>query len=179
MDTIRKLEAKVAELYETMPHLPLQGRKWLAANIWWLTLVGVILGAMGLFGIILATFFASAALTIYGGLAGAAIGGFVFVAALAVTAFMAITIVICAMAITPLKVMRKQGWTLLFIATLVQVAEHVVSFLFNFNLVGLVISLFFTAIGVYFLFEIRDFFGKTSVKSKVPFPTTAPKADTK
>lgn len=165
MDTINKLEVKVASWYKGAPHLPEQGQKWLATNIWWITLVGVILGSLGILSILAATFFAGAALSVYGGVAGAAVGGLVLVAALVVVVFMAVTVVLSAMAIMPLKTMQKKGWKLLFIVALVQVIEHAVSFLFNWSLFGLVWNLLFTAVGAYFLFEIRDFYGKTVTKA--------------
>ncbi|MDN5274791.1 MAG: hypothetical protein JWP06_692 [Candidatus Saccharibacteria bacterium] len=179
MDIINKLEVELANWYKTMPHLPEQGRKWLATNIWWITLVGVILMGIGILGIVTATFFAGAALSIYGGVAGVAIGGIVVIAALALVVFMAITVVLGAMAITPLKMMRHQGWALLFIIMLVHVVEQLVSFVFSLNLFGLIWGLFFTAIGGYFLFEIRDFYSKASSKSRTPTPVTTPKTENK
>lgn len=184
MDTVNKLELKAVEWYKTIPHLPEGSRKWIATNIWWITLVGVILGGIGIFGIVAATFFAGAALSLYGGAVGAAIGGIVLIAVLVFVAFMAVTVVLSAMAIAPLKAMQRKGWTLLFVVALVQVAEHLVSFLFNWNLFGLIWSLFFTAVGGYFLFEIRDFYGKRVVakpitRHKVPFPATSSKPDVK
>jgi len=178
MDTINKLELTVASWYKGVPHLPEQGRKWLATNIWWITLVGVILGSLGILSVIAATFFAGAALSVYGGIAGATVGGLVLVAALAVVVFMAITVVLSAMAITPLKMLQKKGWKLLFIVALVQVVEHAVSFLFNWSLFGLIWNLLFTAVGAYFLFEIRDFYGKAIAKPhKEPVQATASKSE--
>jgi hypothetical protein len=179
MDSINKLEVKLADWYKTMPHLPQQGRKWLATNVWWITLVCVILMCIGIFGIITLTFFAGAALSFYGGATGIAIGGIVVIAALALVAFMAITVALGTMAITPLKMMQRQGWILLFIIMLIRVVEQLVSFIFSFNLFGLIWGLFFTAIGGYFLFEIRDFYGKANSKSKTPSPASAAKTDTK
>lgn len=178
METIHKLEVVVAGWYKNVPHLPEGGRKWLAANIWWIVLIGVILGCIGISGVILATFFASAALTAFGGVTGAAIGGVVFLAAMVVVAFMAIAVVLGALAISPLKAMREKGWTLLFIILVIQVIEAAIAFLFSFDVFTLVSNLFFTVVGGYFLFEIRDSYGKAVIKSKTT-PATTPEIDSK
>ena len=53
MDSLRNLEAMVASWYKGVPHLPKNGQRWLAENAWWLTLVGVILGTMGILSVLL------------------------------------------------------------------------------------------------------------------------------
>jgi hypothetical protein len=183
MEMIRKLEATVATWYKDMPHLPEGGRKWLAMNIWWVVLIGVILSSIGILAIITATFFAGVALTAFGGIAGAAIGGVVFIVASIITAFMAITVILGALAIPHLKALRHKGWILLFIILLIQVVQAVLAFLSSFEIFTFIANLFFTAICGYFLFEIRDFYGKTATgstpKPKVPFPSAEPKVDTK
>lgn len=136
-------------------------RAWLAANIWWLTLIGVILGAVAVGSLIFVTFLAGAFLGIYGGVVGAAIGGILLIAALFSIAFMAVTVVLGLMAVSPLKAMQKKGWTLLFIIMLIHAVELAISFLLRFNLVSLVWGLLVTAIGVYFLLEIREYFTAT------------------
>ena len=163
MQTVIKLELKIAEWYQTLPRLPEASRKWIAANIWWITLVGVILGAIAILSIITATFFAGAALSVYGGIIGAAIGGIILLGVLTFIGFMAVSVTLGAMAVGPLKSMRRRGWLLLFVALLIQVAEHIVSFVFNWNLFSLVWSLFLTAVFGYFLFEIRGFYGNPAV----------------
>ena len=159
MQTISKLELRAVELYRTLPHLPEAGRRWLSANIWWITLIGVILGGITVFSIIAATFFAGAALSVFGGVIGAAIGGIVILAVLISVGFMAVSITLGAMAVGPLKSLRRKGWQLLFVALLVQVSESLVSFIFNWNIFGLIWSLFLSGVFGYFLFEIRDLFG--------------------
>ena len=179
MDTINKLETKVVQWYKDVPHLPQEVRKWLAVNMWWLTLIGVILGGIGVIGLIAATFFAGALLSVYGGVAGAAVGGLIFVVSLLAIAFLIVTVVLGAIAVTPLKSMQKKGWTLLFMIVLVRIAHVAVTFLFSFNLIGLVWALVATAVGAYFLFEIRDFYGKTSPILKAATSPVGQKANTK
>lgn len=170
MDKINDLERMIAEWYESAPHLPSQGRTWLAKNMWWITLVGIILMGLGALSILMGTFFASVAITAYGGVAGAAASGVIILAAISVIAFMAIAVVLGAMAIAPLKAMRHKGWTLLFIIMIVDVIQQFVVFVFNFSLFGLIWGLLFTAIGGYFLFEIRDFYTKSAPKTKTHTP---------
>jgi hypothetical protein len=183
METIRRLETTVATWYKNVPHLPEGGRKWLATNVWWIVLVGVILSSIGILGVITATFFAGVALTAFGGVVGAAIGGVVFLAAMVIIAFMAITVILGALAIPHLKALRRKGWMLLFIILLIQVAETAIAFLFSFEVVTLLSNLFFAIVGGYFLFEIHGFYAAAVVersnKTKAPFPASEPKTNTK
>lgn len=176
MQTVTKLELKVAEWYQNIPHLSEAGRRWLSANIWWIVLVGVILGGIAVLSIIAITFFAGAALSVYGGVIGAAVGGIVLIGALAFVGFMAVSVTLGAMAVGPLKAMRRRGWLLLFVALLVQVAENLVSFLFSWNLFGLIWSLFLTAVWGYFLFEIRGFYGSPAISASQTKAAVKPKA---
>ncbi len=159
MDSLHKLETTVATWYKSVPHLPPEGRKWIATNAWWLVLIGVIVNVIALWGLMTLLFFASAILTGYAGIAGAALGGLLWVASFVFFAFGVLVIIIGAMAVKPLKVMRKKGWVLLFVILLLTVASHVVDFLFKFNLFELVWGLLGAAVGGYFLFEVRDYFG--------------------
>jgi hypothetical protein len=165
MENVRKLEVMMASWYKNMPHLPKNGQKWLAENIWWLMLVLVVIGAMGVASVIMATFFAGVLLSTIGPV-GAAVGGIALVAVIVTMLFSIVILVLSAMAVSPLRMLLKKGWTLLFIVILLQVAAHVASFLLGFNLITLIWNLFFTAVAAYFLFEIRDLFVATRAKKK-------------
>lgn len=159
MEYINKLEKTVADWYTGAPHLSPSGRKWLSTNMWWIALVGVILGAMGIVTVISVTFFAGVLASFYAGPVGAAIAGLGMVVVVIALLISVASLVLTAMAIQPLKALKKRGWTLLFMTVLLHVASLVLDFLFSgFNLFGLVWSLLFTAIGAYFLFEVRDSF---------------------
>ena len=167
MQTVTKLENMAAEWYKGMPHLPVNGRRWLSTNIWWIALVGVILGVLSVatvfFGTLLVGMFAAT----YGGVAGAALAGLgAFVVILSLL-FSIVTMLLTAMAISPLKAKQKRGWTLIFITVLLQVAAAVVHLLFTFDIFGLIWNLLFTAIGAYFLFEVRDGFSTAKVAKTV------------
>ncbi|HSW77362.1 MAG TPA: hypothetical protein VLG36_01015 [Candidatus Chromulinivoraceae bacterium] len=163
METVRSLEVTVASWYKNVPHLPKSGQKWLAENIWWLTLVGVILGALGIISTLFVTMLAGVALVGFGGVVGAAVGGLALIAVLVTLAFAVIDVLIGATAIMPLKSMQQKGWSLLFLMALVNTASLVVSFLFHFELFGLIWGLLWIAVGLYFLYEIHDYF--VAVKS--------------
>lgn len=159
MENINKLEETIAGWYKGMPHLPAEGKKWLAKNVWWLTLIGVIVTIASVLGLLSITFFAGAVLTGFGGGFGAVVGGVLFLAVLVSLLFSAVTIVLGLMAVSPLKSLQKKGWKLLYYIMLVNVVALVLSFLFHFNVVDLVWGLLMTAVGGYFLFEIREFYG--------------------
>jgi hypothetical protein len=158
MESLHNLETMVASWYKGMPHLPKTGRLWLAENAWWLVLVGVILGTLGILSVLLGTLVAGTLLAGYGGPVGAALGGLAFIIVVVSLAFAVVDMVISAMAISPLKAMRKKGWSLLFLVALINVLSLLVSFLFQLNLFSLIWGLIFAGIGGYFLFEVRDSF---------------------
>lgn len=158
MQNVIKLEKMAVEWYKGAPHLSKAGQKWLATNVWWIALVGVILGGFGILSVITATFFASALLVGYAGVVGTALAGAALLAVLVTLAFSVVVTVLMVMAISPLKALNKKGWNLLFLVALLQVASLAVNFLFNYNLFGLIWGLIMAAIGGYFLFEIRGYF---------------------
>ncbi len=158
METVHKLEQTIATWYKSLPHLPENGRKWLATNVWWLTLIGVILSALGLLGLLFGTLLVGVFFTGVAGVAGAALGGLLFFGALVTVVLGGISVVLGGMAITPLKAMQKKGWTLLFILMLIEAASMVVSNGLSYNIMALVWGLLWAAVGGYFLFEIRDYY---------------------
>jgi hypothetical protein len=168
MESVNKIENKLATMYKGLPHLPADVKKWIAQNVWWMAIVSVVFSVFGVISLIAVTFFASAVLVGFGGYAGAAVaaaGGFALLSVGVSIAFMIVELIVMGMAISPLHSMQKKGWTFIFIAALVQAASYVVSFLYSFNLFSLVWNLLILAVGVYFLFEIRDHFaGKKDKK---------------
>lgn len=168
MDSVKKLDTMVASWYKDVPHLPAKGQKWLADNIWWLTLAIVIIGAIGVIQVLTVTFFAGA---VIGGMAGGVLGGValagVTLFAVVLTLALAIvSLVISALAIQPLRAMQRKGWLLLFMTLLIGVLSTVLSFLFQWNFGGFIAGIIFAAIGGYFLYEIRSYFGKVHVSKK-------------
>jgi len=177
MESVNKLEAMVAKWYETVPHLPANARKWLSENIWWLALVGAILMVFAIFGLFSLLFLSGAVLVGVAGVAGAVVGGAIWMAALVGSLFLLIQLVLTAMAVNPLKKMQKRGWTLLFIVTILNVLTDLVTFLFKFNLFDLVWGLLMAAVAAYFLFEIRsNFVAARPEKKAAPAKVVAKKA---
>jgi hypothetical protein len=158
MESLKNLETMIASWYKGMPHLPKNGQKWLAENAWWLVLVGVILGTFGILIVLLGTVIAGTLLAGFGGPVGAAIGGLAFILVLISLAFGILDMIISALAISPLKLMQKRGWSLLFLVALINVLSLLVSFLFQLNLFSLIWGLIFAGAGGYFLFEVREYF---------------------
>lgn len=167
MDTIRKFETVIAGWFKDAPHLPVDVRRWLATNAWWLVIIGVVLSVLGLLGMlsVLGAIFVGLSLGgvalggVLGGVTGAAIGSIVFVTLLVSLALFIVETILLGMAVRPLKVLAKKGWTLLFIILLLNVAVNVITNVLSANLTALVWSLLWSAVGAYFLFEVRGYFG--------------------
>ena len=158
MKEVNKLEDMIASWYKDVPHLPNTGQIWLADNVWWLALVGLILGSLAVLGTIMFSFFIGAAFIALGGPYGALVGGVAVIATLVLLAFSIISLVLIALAISSLRVRARKGWRLLFLAILVNIAALILDFLLTFNLFGLIWGLLAATVGTYFLFEIRSHF---------------------
>lgn len=169
MDTVHKLEKSIEEWLKPLPHLPNDWRQWIAKNVWWIVLIGVILSVIGGLMLIGAVFTAMGAIatvnTVYSSLGvnvAPLYNGWWYAATIASLIFLVITVVINALAITPLKAQSKKGWNLLFLTFLVGVVSSIVSIVLNittFNVVGSVIGgVIGVVISAYFLFEIRSYF---------------------
>lgn len=162
MDYTRKLEKMIEEWLKPLPHLPTTWRNWLAKNVWWITLVGVILSVIGIFGLLAAASFVSTTTSLYGAAVYTAVatthGGLWMLAIWVSLALLVVTVVIEAMAISPLKVQKKKGWDLLFLAYLVGVASGVIGAILNFDVFSLISTAIGAVIGAYFVFEIHSHF---------------------
>lgn len=160
MELINKLEQTVADWLKSLPHLPKNAQKWIATNIWWLELIGLIIMAIvgfGLIYILMVAFGISTAVTSAYGIP-IAYTGLTVTATILTLGLMFISIAIMAMAINPLKALKKRGWDLLFIVLVVNCASTVISILFSFNLSSILSSAVSIFISAYLLFEIRSYF---------------------
>lgn len=167
MENVRKLEGVVAGWFKALPHLPVNTSKWLAQNAWWLVLIWVVVSGLGIAVVLLGTFILGTAATLFGPI-GAALGSFAILWVSISMLFSIATMVIGAIAVSPLKMMQKQGWTLLLIIALLNIVVDVLAFVFNFNLFSLIWNLLFVAVGAYFLFEVREYFdGAKATRKKV------------
>lgn len=76
MKQLAPLEEAIAKVHKDLPHLPKGLTAWLVENAWWLVIIGVALGAIGVLTTLTAL---TAGSLLVGSLAGAAVGGAVFV----------------------------------------------------------------------------------------------------
>lgn len=149
------------------PILSRTNQAWLATNVWWLALIGVILGAVGVFGVLGVTLATGVVLVAVGGVYGAILSSAILIAVLLFLALAITCLVLTALAISPLRAGNKKGWTLLFAVALINVVALALNFFTSFDFFSLVWGLLMTALGGYFLFEIRSYFTGTKVtKSK-------------
>jgi len=177
MESINKLEKTIEGWLKPIPHLPITWRKWLGENVWWLTLLGVILSVIAVFTIIGAMFTAMSFLgsvnSIYGmyGMTSGSYSSWWMISSVASLVFMVVTVAISAMAVNPLKAQKKKGWDLLLLVFIVNIVSSIVGVILNFNIMTLIPGLIGIAIGAaisaYFLFEVKSQFnGVTAVSKK-------------
>jgi len=173
MESIHKLEDTIEGWFKSFPHLPNNWRKWLAENVWWLVLIGVILSVIGTIMLAMAIVVAMSAVSTVTSVYGAygvnvvqSYSGWWYIATIISVVFLFLTIIIEAMAISPLKVQNKKGWDLMFIAYLIGIASSVVSALLTLTIMNLLGSIIGAVIGAYFLFEIRSYFKQAAIVKK-------------
>lgn len=177
MESIHKLEKTVADWYKNVPHLPKGGQKWIAENVWWIILIAVILGVFSVFSLFAGLTALTAVSGVYGSysVAYGANVGMALTAAWVSIISLAITTVIMAMAISPLKAHKKKGWDLIFVSDLIYFVIAIIGAVITFNFGSIIGAVIGTAIGFYFLFEIRSYFLEGKAKTVEP----AKKADEK
>lgn len=164
MQQLSSLEQALAGAFKDLPHLPKGFRDWLVENAWWLVIIGVVLGAIGVLGLLPTLFVGSAIVGYY---AGAAAGSSVMISGLVSIAVLVATVIIEAMAIQPLKAKKKHGWDLLFLASLIGIVGSLVGAVVGGNVVGGIIgTVIGAAIGFYVLFELRGHY--LAVKQESP-----------
>lgn len=140
--------------------LPANARKWLAENVWWLSLIGGILTLYGAFSVWRLSQVANPYLEVarmYGGSAVTDLGAMWYVA----LAVMVAEGVMLLLAVSKLKTQSKSGWNLLFYTTLLSLVLGVVYLLVpQYGVSSLFGTLVGTAIGWFFLFQVRSHFVK-------------------
>jgi hypothetical protein len=172
---VSKLEQTVAGWLKKVPHLPESGQKWLAENIWWITLVGAIIssisvlfGLVGLFSIISVL----SSVAVYAYAIGPVYTGWTVVTALVSLLLLALSTIVLWVAVKPLQEKTKKGWTILFIALLVEAASVIIDSVLSLNPFGIISGLIFGAIGIaigaYFIFEIRGQFAHQTKAAAKP-----------
>lgn len=180
MELVHKLENTVADWYKGAPHLPPNGQVWLWKNVWWIVLIGVIVAVFSLISILgllmLALGLSAGYAATYGGL-DSGFAGLAMISLIVSIIFWVLTIILEAVAIKPLKELQKKGWDLIFIVILLNLAFSVVSLVLSLNIIGLIFTFIWSAIGAYFLFEIRHLYGAKAAKKETVEPTTTQPAN--
>jgi len=172
MSRVKQLETLIENWLKPLPHLPNDIQKWIANNVWWITLVAA-------FGSAIATLMALSGIFAYMSFVGNASNyvGFYAVSSYATgwiwsavvsLAFLAISTVLLSKAVTPLKEHRRWGWDLMFIILLIGAAQAFLSAVFSFSFFEFIFGVIFSALGLtisaWLLFGIRSYFVK-SVKT--------------
>ncbi len=163
MESVNKLSKMIEGWLKPVPHLPVKAQKWIAVNVWWIELIGLVclcFAGLAAISLLFAAF----------GLAGATFGflgvsvfnAFDIISILVSFLSLGLGIVIMAMAISPLKNLNKKGWDLLFLSILANAVYVIFNSLKTFNIFGFLSGIVGGAIGIaiaiYFLFEIKSYF---------------------
>ncbi len=177
MKIISDLENSLEKPMKDLPALPKGFRDFLVKIVPWLALIGGIFGVISAWNIYRWTTIgddyvdlANEISRAYGGttITNNSWSMFLYLA----VGVLLVTSIIYIMAFSPLKNYQKKGWDLLFIALLLNLAYGVVLLFTDYggfsNFIGTLIG---SAIGVYLLFQLRDYYiGKAKVNSATPPP---------
>lgn len=158
MEQVGKFEVLLASWYGRLPHLPEKGRRWIADNCWWIVLVGTILMALNMLGVIGLLLVGTMLLSVAAGVYGATLGGVVALLTFLWIASYILSTVLLAMAIAPLKAHKKRGWRLLFLMMVISVVVEISYVFVSTDVASFIGSMIGTVISAYFLFEIREYF---------------------
>lgn len=164
MDILHKFEKKVLSWFKSAPNLPDGARKWLGDNIWWITLIGLILTVVSLLSLLAGlnervALLNSVVASYY---TSSTVMSWAIVTAIVSSVFLILQGILLAMAIQPLKQKQKKGWVLLFGSWLVAGLAVVVSAVLTLSVFSFIINILFGAVWLavigYFLFEIHGQF---------------------
>ena len=159
MESIKKFEDTIEGWLKPLPHLPSTWRKWISENIWWVTLVGVILDGFAALAIYQTATYVNQLTGLFYAAGVSTTNGWTLSMMVSIVLFV-VTAVIMAMAIAPLKAMNKKGWDLLFMSAIVSVVASAFNFESSSIITSVISAVIGFAIGMYFLFEIRSYFKK-------------------
>lgn len=179
MEAVKNIEKSLENIFKDLPHLPESTRKGLA-NIWpWLVLIGGLVqlwAALTLYRLANYTDglydLANSLSAIYGvGQVGPS--GFDRTVIYLGVVVLVVEAILLLMAFPKLKNRAKQGWNLIFLVALINVAYSVLQiFTYGRGFGSFIFSLIGSAISFYLLFEIRGQFGGGK-SSKAPKATTS------
>lgn len=186
MTTIEKqIETWLAGL--KLPRLPKIIRNWIGVNVWWVIAICAVLSGIGVLFAVGGIFTSLAAISaLPASWFVGAITGWALATSFVNLVFGIAETVVLGLAVNPLQLRQKKGWTYLFIVLLLgalMAAVNIVISIATFNALSLISTVLFggisLAFGAYLLFEIRDEFmhvEKTAgAKAKVAAKSTTKK----
>lgn len=154
-----ELEMKLKRWYDRVPHLSAYSREWLANNIWWMALIGVLFNGVGLFRVV----------DVLLAVLGVSRPGVDVQSVLAITSYtwvyviisaiqFAVTLAFMVFAVSPLRDRAKQGWVLLYWSFIANFTLSFIAMIASFRLFNAFVVVAQAGIAGYFLFEIRSYF---------------------
>lgn len=164
MEPIEKLEDSLEKTFKGLPQLPKNWKKGIVQYLPWITLVIGVLTIWSAYSVWHWAHWVNAWADYANNLSRAFGGSEVVSSRMTVgiwvsVVVLAIEAVIYILAFPALKATKKMGWNMLFYGSLVNVVYGVVILFTNYGGVSnLVWSIISTAIGWYFLFQIREYY---------------------
>ena len=173
MESVRNLEKSLGELFKDLPPLPKNAKETLA-GVWpWLALIFGVLqlaAAWSLWRLFdRVQPYADLVNTYSQYYGGATVGYSSFEKTMIYVAIAMLVVqgLIMLMAFSPLKDRLKRGWDLIFLSLLLSVAYAVVTIFLDGRGVGsFIFSLLMTAVGLYFMFQLKDLYSDKPVAKK-------------
>lgn len=160
-----RIENKIATLHEKLPHMPNNGRQWLADNVWWIVLIAATVGGFGAVMLLLVTLVGGVFLAGAAFLFSAKFGGLALLIATIVITLTFANVVVAIMSVIPLKHKLKKGWRLFALSLLIGFAAALLTDFLGRNEWAILKEVIFLTIGLYALFEIRGYFNTAPVVS--------------
>jgi len=160
---MQQLEKALADAFKGLPPLPENARKGLAGAMPWLVFAGGVLSLLGAYYLYQAVTWvdqwAAQVNSLYAGAYSSPVVG-IGLMAWAGLIILVVQAVLFFMAYPALRAYKKRGWDLVFWAGLISVVYGVVANLLSgfVNIGQLVFSLLGSAVGLYFLFQIRSYY---------------------
>jgi hypothetical protein len=173
-DSVNWAEKASGRIISNIPNLPKGGQKWLAQNIWWIVLVGVILGVVGIISQIKHLVDINTAVNTLGVfgqyIAQRAFSGWWMTVYVITLVLSALVLFIASQSIQPLKKKQAKGWRILFFSLVAGLVAAVVAAVLGLDVANIItstaIGLIAFLIGAYFLFQVKSFFEPTAKTAK-------------
>ncbi len=174
MDLVDRVERTLGVWYGRLPSLPQKLRHWIAANIWWIVLIGAVIMVVGLLGILSVLLLGTMFLSVFAGVYGHALGVIAALLTLIWVASYTVEMILMFMAIPALRTHDIRGWRMLFYVFLLGVAVEIAYVFVSADVGSFIWSMVLTAVGGYVLYQVRDLFVAESDTKHRDLVTKAP-----